>query len=121
MLSPKNQKIKSVYAEENMSIIKKFVNSCTRLSTTQIPQSTMEPEESFLENACIMLNYAEKEMKQFTAWTHTHRAYSNSPDSIIARMENLTAEIKQLKKEFTGRSTSVPASFLQSLMRHQVE
>jgi len=81
----------------------------------------MEPEESFLDNACTMLNYAEKEMKQFSAWTHTHRAYDNSPDSIIARMENLTAEINQLKKEFKSRSSSGPVSFLQSLLRHQVE
>ena len=81
----------------------------------------MEPEESFLKNACLMLNYAEKEMKQFAAWTHTHRAYAQSPDSIIARLESLTAEIKQLKKEFKHRSSSVPVPFLQSLFRHQAE
>ena len=68
-----------------------------------------------------MLTYAEKEMKQFAAWTHTHRAYTQSPDSIIARMENLAAEVKQLKKEFKNRSSSVPASFLQSLFRTHAE
>lgn len=79
----------------------------------------MEPEEAFLENAATMLKYAEKEMKQFMAWTHTHRPYSQSADSIVARMENMAAEIKQLKKEFKSRSASAPVSFLQSLFQHQ--
>ena len=63
----------------------------------------MEPEENFLENAATMLKYAEKEMKQFVAWTHTHRSYEQSPDSIIARLENMTAEIMQLKQELNSR------------------
>jgi len=62
----------------------------------------MEVEEEFLQNAASMVRFAEEEIKQFLAWTGKRSPYTRSAEEIKAKLEEVAANIKLLKKEYSS-------------------
>ncbi|UOR06508.1 hypothetical protein MUN82_05290 [Hymenobacter aerilatus] len=63
----------------------------------------MEPENDFLENASMMIDYAKKEIKQFMDWTNRRTVYGATAESIASDLEELLNDVKRLKREYASR------------------
>ncbi|SNC77726.1 hypothetical protein SAMN06265337_4328 [Hymenobacter gelipurpurascens] len=63
----------------------------------------MEPEEEFLENASLLINYTKKEINQFISWTVKLKPLTISSENILANLESVAADINKLKKEYKER------------------
>jgi len=60
----------------------------------------MEPEETFLANAATMIKYGKKELEQFLSWTDSHKPYGSKAQTLVSKLEELTAEMSLLQKEY---------------------
>ena len=63
----------------------------------------MDPEKEFLENAYTMTNFARQEIQQFITWTNKQASYGQAANALLVKLENLSLEIKALKKEYEIR------------------
>jgi len=63
----------------------------------------MEPENDFLENASMMIDYAKKEIKQFMDWTNRRTVYGATAETIASELEELLDDVKRLKREYASR------------------
>lgn len=64
---------------------------------------TMEPEKDFLKNAAIMVDFAQKEIKQFLTWTAKGEDYRTNAEEVSSDLGKLLAKIEKLQKQYGAK------------------
>ena len=50
-----------------------------------------------------MTKFARQEIQQFISWTSEQASYGRTASALLVKLENLSSEIKALKKEYEKR------------------